>query len=61
VTVSTVSDSSALDTQPDARLNPPKPEEAKPEAEPEQLPTNRQLTPAQKKQLERQSKKNTKK
>jgi outer membrane protein assembly factor BamD len=61
VTVSTVSDTSALDTQPDARLNPPKPEAAKAEAEQEPLPTNRQLTPAQKKQLERQSKKNSKK
>lgn len=61
VTVSTVSDTTALDTQPDARLNPPKPEAAKAEAEQEPLPTNRPLTPAQKKQLERQSKKNTKK
>ena len=57
VTVSTVTDSSALDTQPDARLNPPKPEGAKAEAQPEPLPANRQLTPKQKKQIEKQSKK----
>jgi outer membrane protein assembly factor BamD len=58
VTVSTVPDNtSALDTQPDARLNPPKPEGAKAEAQPEPLPANRQLTPKQKKQIEKQSKK----
>jgi outer membrane protein assembly factor BamD len=57
VTVSTVPDSSALDTQPDARLNPPKPEGAKVEAPPESLPANRQLTPKQKKQIEKQAKK----
>jgi len=57
VTVSTVPDTSALDTQPDARLNPPKPEGAKAEAPPEPLPANRQLTPKQKKQIEKQSKK----
>jgi outer membrane protein assembly factor BamD len=57
VTVSTVTDTSALDTQPDARLNPPKPEGAKAEAQPEPLPANRQLTPKQKKQIEKQSKK----
>jgi outer membrane protein assembly factor BamD len=57
VTVSTVGDSSALDTQPDARLNPPKPEGAKAEAQPEPLPANRQLTPKQKKQIEKQAKK----
>jgi outer membrane protein assembly factor BamD len=60
VTASTVSpsDSSALDTQPDARLNPPKPEGAKTaDAPPEVLPSNRQLTPKQLKQIEKQSKK----
>ncbi|MDP2997133.1 MAG: outer membrane protein assembly factor BamD [Bryobacterales bacterium] len=57
VTVSTVGDTSALDTQPDARLNPPKPDGAKVEAPPEPLPANRQLTPKQKKQIEKQSKK----
>ena len=57
VTVSTVTDTLALDTQPDARLNPPKPEGAKAEAQPEPLPANRQLTPKQKKQIEKQSKK----
>ncbi|MBI4875268.1 MAG: outer membrane protein assembly factor BamD [Acidobacteria bacterium] len=60
VTVSTVSDSSALDTQPDARMNPPK-TEGSAEAQPEPLPTNRQLTPQQKKQIEKQSKKINKK
>jgi outer membrane protein assembly factor BamD len=64
VTVSTVSttDSSALDTQPDARLNPPQPAgAAAAEAPPEMLPSNRQLTPKQLKQIERQSKKINKK
>ncbi len=62
VTVSTVSDTSALDTQPDARLNPPKPDEAKSgDAQQQTLPTNRQLTPKQKKQIEKQSKKISKK
>lgn len=62
VTVSTVSDTTALDTQPDARLNPPKDGEAKAgDAQQEALPTNRQLTPKQKKQIEKQSKKITKK
>jgi outer membrane protein assembly factor BamD len=58
VTVSTVSDSTALDTQPDARLNPPKPEGAAAQEEP--LPSNRQLTPKQKKQIEKLSKKTAK-
>jgi outer membrane protein assembly factor BamD len=62
VTVSTVTDSTALDTQPDARLNPPKPEgEKAAEAAPEPLPSNRQLTPKQLKQIEKQSKKISKK
>ena len=61
VTVSTISDSTALDTQPDARLNPPKPDEAKAEAQPEPLPSNRTLTPKQLRDLEKQNKKTTKK
>ncbi|MCX6637381.1 MAG: hypothetical protein NT090_20190 [Acidobacteria bacterium] len=38
-------------------MNPPKPEGAKAEAQPQPLPANRQLTPKQKKQIEKQSKK----
>ncbi len=63
VTVSTVTDSSALDTKPDARQNPPS-SEAKPaattEPQAETLPSNRQLTPRQQKELERKAKKSKK-
>lgn len=63
VSISTGGDTSALDSQPDARQNPPKPGEPGAAAatpapqQPEPLPTNHQLPPGKAKQNTKKSKK----